>query len=165
MAVDGAVVGGGTEADVVLHGHHGVDGDDGAVVSGGLEELAGLVDGGGDLVDGGFAVVDELVADADGVDAGPVAVDGVDEGLGLGGDFVDVEDAGEELDGLAFGGGQHVADLRAVGPVEPEHLVAGDFGEVLADLRGAFAGVVGVVGRVGDAVAEAGSLGRCRRWV
>ena len=165
VAVDGTVVGGGAEADVVFHGDHGVDSDDGAVVSGGFEERAGLGDGGGDLVDGGFAVVDELVADADGVDAGPVAVDGVDEGLGFGGDFVDVEDAGEELDGLAFGGGQYIADLRAVGPVEAENLVAGYFGQVLADLGRAFAAVVGVVGRVGDAIAEAGSLGRTRRWV
>ena len=165
VAVDGAVVGSGAEADVVLHGDHGVDGNDGAVVSGVFEELAGLSDGSGDLVDGGFAVVDELVADADGIDARPVAVDGVDEGLGLGGDFVDVEDAGEELDGLAFGGGQHVADLRAVGPVKAEHLITRYFREVLADLGSALAGVVGIVGRVGDTVAEAGSLGRSRRRV
>ena len=73
------------------------------------------------------AAVYELVADADAVYDGPVAVDGGGDRLDFALDGVDVEDAEEEVDG-AVGCSNDVSNLVAVGAVEADYFVAGSIG-------------------------------------
>ena len=63
-----------------------------------------------------------------------------------------------------MGCGDDVSDLVAVGAVEADYFVTGDVGEVVCDLRGGFAGVVGVVGSVADGGAEAWTAGTSFWW-
>ena len=82
-----------------LDGDHGVDCYDGAVIACGAELRSCGPDGGHDLVDGCLAELHEFIAYADGVDGVPGAVDLGDEGGDVRGEGVEVEEAGEELDG------------------------------------------------------------------
>lgn len=71
--------------------------------------------------DGGEVVVDELVADTDGVDRGPVAVDLGDETRGVGGDRGEAEEPSEDLRGrVCADGGEGVGHLVAVDAVEAD---------------------------------------------
>lgn len=109
------------------------------------------------------AGVYEFVANGDGVDEGPVVVEGGGDGLDFGLDGGDVEDAEEEVDGVV-GCGDDVGDLVAVGAVEADYFEAGDVGEVGCDLGGRFAGVVGIVGTVADGGAETWTAGSSFWW-
>lgn len=126
VAVDGAEVRGVAQVRVGFHGDHGVDRHDGAAVSGALEGAAHLADGRGDLADRGPARVDELVADADGLDDAPVAAHGADDGLAFVGDLGNVEDAEEQCNAFALDGCNHVGHLVAVRAIQPDDRVPGD---------------------------------------
>ena len=81
VAVGRAVVGRFAELGVREEHGEGVDCDDGAGVACWAERVARLLQGLHHLLGGGLAAVDELVADGDGVDGGPVGGGCVDEGL------------------------------------------------------------------------------------
>lgn len=165
VGVGGAVVGGGAEGGVGDQSGPGVDGDELAGVAGCGEEAAGDAESSNDFRDGGLARVDELVADGDCVEVGPVAVGEGDDFGDFSGGLSDVVDAGEELHALGDGGGADGVELVAVGAVDADETVAVELGEVRGDLAGGLAGAVGVVGRVGDTeAAGAGGWsggGRC----
>ena len=159
VAVDSAEIRGLAEARVVLHGSHGVDGDDGTAISCALELRSRGPDRTRDLAYRCGAGVHQFVPDTDGVDDRPIPVQRRFHGGDGVRDAVDIEDPEEQLDVLALDGGEDVGDLVAVDAVKADEIVALDDGKVLRDLRGGFAGVVGVVGGVGYAVAEAGAGG------
>ena len=163
MAIDSAEIAGGAEIDVISHSDHSVDGDDGAGVACLFESGASGGDGGDDLGGGCGAAVYEFVADGYAIYECPVAVEGGGDGLDFALDGGDVEDAEEEVDG-AVGCGNYVGDLVAVGAIEADYFVAGDVGEVGCDLRGGFAGVVGVVGTVAYGGAKAWAAGASYWW-
>lgn len=76
VAVDGAEVRSGAELRVGFHGHHGIDGDDGAAVSGRCQRGPGCSDRRRDLSDRSSSAVDELVAHVDRVHESPISIDG-----------------------------------------------------------------------------------------
>ena len=125
VAVEGAVVRGGAEFDVVVHDAFGVDGDDGALVAGCAEHGADCGYGGDDLRDGRCCVLDGLVEDTDSVDVLPVSVDLSDELFGVALHVAYVEDAGEDLHGFVLDGGHYVFCLVAVDAIESDDLVVG----------------------------------------
>ena len=151
VGVGGSVVGGLAESRVLGDGVPGVDGDDLASVACSAEEATSDTNGSDDFRDGSTAVVDELVTDADGVEAVPVA-SGVGDDLG---DFRcglgDVVNTGEELHTLSLGSGTDGVELVAVDTVQADHGVSIETGEVGVDLALRLASTVCVVGRVGEA--------------
>ena len=64
-----------------------------------------------------------------------------------------IEDAEEKLD-TALGSSNHIANLIAVCSVQSNYLIAADFPKVHCHLCSAFAGLVGVIRRVGHSGAE-----------
>lgn len=66
---------------------------------------------------------------------------------------IDVEDAENELD-TAVRGSNYVANLIAVRAVQPYYLIVCDLLKVSRHLRSTFAGLVGVIWRVGHGGAE-----------
>ena len=100
VAVGGAVVGRGAEFRVLQHHGEGVDRYHGALVACAAEDVAGGVDGVGDVGGVVLALVDELVADGDGVEDGPVAAcggGGVADVVQAVWEVLEVEDASEDF--------------------------------------------------------------------
>ena len=87
-------------------------------------------------------------------------------GLNFALDGIDIKDAEEKLDSTSRSS-DYIADLIAVCPVQPYHLIAADFLKVGRHLRSALAGLVGVVWRIGYSRAEAWTTGArvFRPWV
>ena len=151
MGVGGGVVGGLAESRVLGHGVPGIDGDDLTSVACSAEEATGDTNGGDDFGNGSTAVVDELVADADGVEAGPVAGGKGDDFGDLRGSLGDVVDTGEELHALGLSSGTNGVELVAVDTVHADHGVSIEGLKIRVDLALRLAGTVCVVGRVGEA--------------
>jgi hypothetical protein len=85
---------------VLLHDAEGVDCYHGALIPCAAEDGARGVDGVGDLGGAVLAFVDELVADGDGVEGGPVTVTvpcGVADVVQAVGEVLEVEDPGEDF--------------------------------------------------------------------
>lgn len=100
VAVGGAVVGRGAEFRVLQHHGKGVDCDHGALVACAAEDAAGGVDGVDDVSWFILALVDELVADGDGVENGPVTSyggGGVADVMQAVGEVMEVEDTCEDF--------------------------------------------------------------------
>ena len=93
VAVDGAIVRGSAKFWVSFHSHHGVDGDNRAVVAGGFENGFGLADSTCDLTNRSAAVVDQFIADADSIDNAPISIYSTDDGLAFALYLVNIEDA------------------------------------------------------------------------
>lgn len=105
----------------------------------------------------GLAAVDELVADGDGVDRGPVVWGACGyEGLEAVGVVLEVVDACEDFHVVLAGGGRYGVGLVAVDAVDAhEGVVRLDAVDVGVDFVLGLAGAVAVVGAVGDAVGGA----------
>ena len=151
MGVGGGVVGGLAESRVLGHGVPGIDGDDLTSVASSAEEATGDPDGSDDFRNGSTAVVDELVADADGVEAVPVAGSEGDDLGDLRSSLGDVVDTGEELHTLGLSSGTDGVELVAVDTIHADHGVSIEGLKVGVDLALRLAGTVCVVGRVGEA--------------
>lgn len=98
-------------------------------------------------------MVDELVADGDGVDGGPVGArvfGGGDDGLEVLLEGVDVEEAGEDLFVGLLGGGEDGGYLVAVHAVDADEGIFGQELKVGIDFLLVLAAPVVVVGGVAD---------------
>ena len=133
----------------------GVDRHDIALVACSLELGARSAYGVDDGTDhGGALLVDDLVADADGLDVTPVAIHRLDEQSYFSVDLMDIVDAREDLHAFRL---RRLADgghLVAVGTIDTDEAVAFDLRKVGAHLSLTLAGVIGVVGRVHDSQAR-----------
>lgn len=145
---------------MIGHGHHGINGDDRARIASGFEGTAGLSNGANDCT-GIASFVDQLVANADGVDSAPVTVNCTGDRLALLLDLSDIVNAEEEFYVAILGGCKNTGDLIAVGTVQTNDFVAANFAEIGSDLLRCLAAVIGVVGRVRYARLESRSRG-CR---
>lgn len=162
VAVSSSVVGSLADGWVGDHGDEGVNGHNVSVVASSLQNTTGSADGSNDSR-GGSALVDELVANADGVDHVPVALRSVDDGLGLGGTVGDIVDSDKKLHVLRLGGSHDVLDLAAVGAVKTNHAIAGDLLEVALHLICALAAAIVVVRRVRETEARS-AASAARAW-
>lgn len=119
MTIDGAKVRSLAERRVVLHGYHGVHSHDRSTIAGAFESSASCTNGSSDLFSRSTTVVNQLIADADGADHSPIAIDGGGHSLHCLRDGFNIEYAKEEL-GLAVCCGHHVRHLVAVNAVETD---------------------------------------------
>ncbi|KFY86537.1 hypothetical protein V498_07466 [Pseudogymnoascus sp. VKM F-4517 (FW-2822)] len=168
--VDGLAEG----ALVLLEHVEGLGGGDGAGVAGGLEDLLGGDDEGGELLGGADSVEDGLVTDDDeddkvpageGRERGDLRLGALDAGL------LDV-DANDELEAVGLAASGHVLEAVAVslvGRVEADggEALGGDVLQVLEDGRGILALTGLVVRGVGDGplVAVSAEAACVRGWL
>lgn len=148
MAVGSAEVRRATQFGVVDETVKGVDCDDGAVVSCCAESSTGRVHGFDDLGGRSLATVDELVADADGIENGPVAVGGLDDGLETGGEVLEIVDTGKDTETTLAGGIHNRLGLVTVDAVDADERVALELIKVVVDLLLVATLAVRAIGRV-----------------
>lgn len=110
-----------------------VDGDDGAGVASAAQNMTGPVDSAGDLVWGVVTLVHELVANGDGRDIVPGVSGGVDDGMKVAVDVVDVENASKDLQAVSLCCTQNHGDLIAVDAVNPDCRVFSESGKIMVD--------------------------------
>lgn len=152
MGVNGAVVGLVAELGVRSGSNKGVDSNNRTLVAGFSEDTTSLANGTQDLLRGRGTVVDKLIANADCVDNIPVAVDTVDDLLGLAGNRVNVPDTEEDLHVGVLGALIDSRDLVTVGTVDTDEGVrTGEMSKVVLDLGGSLALVIGAVRGIRDA--------------
>lgn len=120
VTVDGAEIRGMTEVRVGLHGHHGIDGHHGTAVARSLENITRLTDRRRHLSDRCFALVEQLVSDANSVDASPISIDGVDESLAFVLQLVDVKNANKKRNAFAPDRVEDVCDLVAISSIKTD---------------------------------------------
>lgn len=119
MTIDGAEIRGLAQRRVVLHGYHGVHSDHRPTVAGAFESSASGTNGSGDLLSRSTTVIDKFIADANGADHSPIAVDSGGHSLHCLRDGFDIEYAEEEL-GFSLCCGHHVRHLVAIYAVETD---------------------------------------------
>ena len=157
VGVDSAVVTLSAELGVRTGSNKGIDGDNRAFVSGGTEDLTGLLNGAEDLLRASLALVDELVSNADGANYGPVAVDAVNNLLGLLLNRVEVPDAEEHLHVVVLGARVDDGHLVTVGAVDTDERVrTSKTVDIILDLILGLALMIATIGGVRDA-REAGA--------
>lgn len=151
VGVDSAVVTLSAELRVRTDSNKSVDCDNRAFVSGGTEDLASLLNGAEDLLRASLALVDELVSNADGANYGPVAVDAVNNLLGLLLDGVEVPDAEEHLHVVLLGARVDDGHLVTVGAVDTDERVrTSKTVDIILDLILGLALMIATVGGVRD---------------
>lgn len=96
----------------------------------------------------------QLVSDGDGIDGAPVAFDGINDGLDIARDLLEVANAGKQLHALGLGRRENRGNLIATGLIYPDDAVAIDLLEVAVDLILVLAGTVLLVRAVCDAHRE-----------
>ena len=136
MAVDGAKVGCSAKCRVVLHGNHGVNRDNRAIIAGAFQNSARLADRASDLPDRGSTVIDKLVTYADSIDNTPISLDSVDECLAFTLNLVDIKNTQEEGNPFALNGREDVGDLIAVRAVESNNFITSNLRKIAGYLRG-----------------------------
>lgn len=157
VGVDSAVVTLSAELGVRTGSNKSIDSDNRAFVSGGTEDLSGLLNGAEDLLRASLALVDELVSDADGANYGPVAVDAINNLLGLLLNRVEIPDAEEHLHVVLLGARVDDGYLVTVGAVDTnERVRTSETVEVILDLLLGLALMIATVGGVRD-TREAGA--------
>lgn len=152
MAVGGAVVGSMAEFRVLKKHGEGIDRHHGALVAGAAKLATRGVDSVHDVWDRVLALVDELVADVDGVEGGPVTAGDSNDLVETGWEVLQVEDTGEDTDLTLARSLDDLSSLVTFDAVDAHVTVqTSDFVHVLVDLGLGLAGTVVVKWSIGHA--------------